>query len=171
MNNNQQLKLQSYLDGELSSREAKAIADWLAQESDARALLAELQMTKTALAGNELELKLPETREFYWSKIQRQIERETPVKNPPMTNAFLAGLRKYFVPLAGGAAALLAFMLASNQPVSPMMAYVPGEVETSGDMTAYTFRSQSEKMTVVWLADRNNSEFTESDSENNLDIQ
>ena len=28
------------------------------------------------MAGNEMAVTVPETREFYWSKIERQIERE-----------------------------------------------------------------------------------------------
>ena len=36
-----QFKLQAYLDGELSSSEAEAVAAWVAQEVDTRALLAE----------------------------------------------------------------------------------------------------------------------------------
>jgi negative regulator of sigma E activity len=69
------LQLQAYLDGELSERESHKISEQLIQDSEAKAMLAELKFIKDAMRGNEPELKLPESREFYWSKIQREIER------------------------------------------------------------------------------------------------
>ena len=71
MNAEFQLKLQAHLDGELSERESREIETALATDAEARALLAELRNTCGALAGFEAELKLPEERAFYWSKIRR----------------------------------------------------------------------------------------------------
>ena len=70
-----ELKLQAHLDGELTGREATEIAALLEHDREAAALFGELRNIKTALTGNELEIKLPETREFYWSKIEREIAR------------------------------------------------------------------------------------------------
>ena len=74
INHETELELQAYLDGELSAGEAKAIADLLGRDAGAQALYQELRTAKSLLAGNELDRKLPESREFYWSKIQRQID-------------------------------------------------------------------------------------------------
>src|SRR6266702_2258506 len=68
-----QLKLQAYLDGELPEAEARAVATWLARDREAVALLAELRATRKALAGFEAGIRLPESGEFFWSKIQRAI--------------------------------------------------------------------------------------------------
>src|SRR5436190_18132785 len=76
MNQDLHLKLQAYLDGELPSGEARAVADLVAQDADTRALLAELTHTRSVLAGYESEIKLPETRELYWSKLARDIQRQ-----------------------------------------------------------------------------------------------
>src|SRR5207248_10178203 len=76
INHQTELKLQAYLDEELASGEASEIRELLERETEARSLWEELNATRTLLAGNELEFKLPGTREFYWSKIRRQIERE-----------------------------------------------------------------------------------------------
>ena len=57
-----QLKLQAYLDGELPEGEAREVAGLLAQDAEARALLAELKNTRAALAGFEADIKLPESR-------------------------------------------------------------------------------------------------------------
>src|SRR6266513_3336151 len=77
-----QLKLQAYLDGELPDGEAREAAGLLAQDAEARALLAELKKTRAALAGFETDIKLPESREFYWSKIEREIQRQSPIIEP-----------------------------------------------------------------------------------------
>ena len=55
-----ELKLQAHLDGELTGREAKEIAALRDHDREASALLGELQNTRIALAGNELEIKLAE---------------------------------------------------------------------------------------------------------------
>ncbi|MDQ6633058.1 MAG: hypothetical protein M3Y82_15100 [Verrucomicrobiota bacterium] len=169
---NDELKIQACLDGELSAREARQITERLSSENEARELFAELQFTKTALAGNELELKLPETRDFYWSKIQRQIEQEGRLQNSRESKPFFYGRRKFFLPLAG-AAALVSALVSVSHFTHPLRAatYVPGAVETFADMAASTFRSQSEKMTIVWLENREiNLPTTEQTSENNIEM-
>ena len=64
-----QLKLQSYLDGELPEAEAAEVARWLSEDQEASALLTELRQTTQAMAGFEDGVRLPESREFFWSKI------------------------------------------------------------------------------------------------------
>src|SRR5688572_20102616 len=109
MNPDQQLKIQAYLDGELSEREGKQVADLIANNSEARLLFGELQMMKTALADNEVEVKLPESREFFWSKIQRDIRAQEPVEvvERAPSLSFFGWLQRYLVPI--GAAAAVAF--------------------------------------------------------------
>ena len=66
-----QLKLQAFLDGELPEAEASKVANWIAGDGQASALLEELRHTQEALAGFEAGIRLPESREFFWSKIER----------------------------------------------------------------------------------------------------
>jgi len=73
-----ELKLQAWMDGQLPGPEAAEIARLAETDAEARALLTELQQTRAALAGFESEIKVPESREFYWSKIARAIDQETP---------------------------------------------------------------------------------------------
>ena len=82
MTEEQQLKLQAFLDGELPDPEAHEVAAWLARDADATALLGELRNTQKALVDFEPELKVPESREFYWSKIEREIHRLEPTTAP-----------------------------------------------------------------------------------------
>ncbi len=76
MNHDLELKLQAWLDGELTAAEARSIGREIAADADASRLVTELQAIKSTLAGNELPMPLPESREFFWSKIERQIQRE-----------------------------------------------------------------------------------------------
>ena len=75
MNEEQQLKLQAFLDGELPEREAREILAWTQRDGAAAALLAELKNTRQALVKSEPHLSVPESRDFFWSKIEREIQR------------------------------------------------------------------------------------------------
>jgi len=80
MDHEKQLKLQAFLDEELSEAEAKEVASWLAKDQEATLLLAELRNTRQSMARFEAGVRLPESREFYWSKIEREIERLEPAR-------------------------------------------------------------------------------------------
>src|SRR6516165_10549542 len=102
MDDKAQLKLQAYLDGELPEGEARELATGLAQDQEAAALLAELRQTRDAIAGSEQVRALPESREFYWSKIQRAIERaEAPAPQPAGVSGWVGALRRFLVPVTG----------------------------------------------------------------------
>jgi anti-sigma factor RsiW len=162
INHDVQLKLQAYLDGELPEQEAAEIKASLARDPEAQLLLAELQNTSRALSGHEAGMKLPESREFFWSKIQREIERqERPAVAAPKVSWLAGLLRGQFVP-AGGAA-FLAILLTVLVVHSRAGAGPYAEMElASDDMGAYTFRDQSDKMTMVWFYDRSDdSQFTD----------
>jgi len=150
-----ELELQAYLDGELSPRQARKVDAALAQDEQARLLLAELKWAKTAMAGAEPELKVPETPEFYWSKIRREIERTEPAQ-PRLAPRFLLAWRRIMAPLAG--VALVMFLTVYSfrlydgaQTAKRHPAIVQNLSEHTG---AYSFRSQAENMFVVWVYDR-----------------
>ena len=160
-----ELNLQAYLDGELSPRQGRKVAAWVAADAQAKSLLDELTMTKGALAGSELELKVPESSDFYWSKIQRAIVRAEQVVQPRPVPRFLVAWRRLLAPLAG--VALVGFLT-----VYSFKMYEGGDdsrhhlaaVENLSEHTgAYSFRSQSEKMFVVWLYDRSEEADPEAD--------
>src|SRR5260370_38312502 len=91
MDNESQLKLQAFLDGELPKAEAAEVANWLARDQEAALLLAELRHTRQALAGFGSTIRLPESREFFWSKIEREIRRQeqpAPLAKPAPKGSF-----------------------------------------------------------------------------------
>jgi len=154
MNRDLELKLQAYVDGELSERDTRGLAQWIAEDKEAQGLLAELKTAKALLAGNEPELAVPESREFYWSKIQREIQRSPETRSPA---AFWLSWQKYLAPLAG--VALVIFLAVGSFKVYNLtMANNDGhhlaEIENlSEEMGAFSFRS-SGNMFVVWVYDK-----------------
>src|SRR5688572_33144271 len=105
------LKYQAFVDGELSEEEARAITQALESDPEAQALVGELRATKAAFAGNEPELVVPESREFYWNKIQQGIERLEPEGCCAPAGgwaAMMAAWRRFLAPLAG--VAVIAFL-------------------------------------------------------------
>src|SRR5215472_9549975 len=109
-----QLKLQAFLDGELPESEAREMANLVARDKEAAALLAELRNTRQALAGFEAVMPLPESREFFWSKVQREIERQE-AKQPaiePHRPSLLAQWRRFIVSAGAMAAVILVALIA-----------------------------------------------------------
>ena len=156
INHETELKLQAFLDGELSPGEAKAIADLLESDAGAQGLYQELKVARSLLAGNELERKLPESREFYWSKIQRQIDRvESTQAVGPEESTTPAWWTRFLAP-AGVLAALAVFvavLLLSPEGGGTFLSLDDShEIETPLEETSsFSFRSEEAAMTVVWV--------------------
>src|SRR5438105_474009 len=142
-----QLKLQSYLDGELPEAEAREMANWLAQDREAVALFAELRNTRQAMVGLEVGVALPESREFFWSKIEREIYRlEQPQPARPALPMF-AAWRRFLMPAGAVAALAMATLLGvfnGSQGPIPEMAVA--------DPSALTYHDFSAGTTLVWLS-------------------
>ena len=154
------LKLQAYLDGELPPGEARRAAELLEKNPEAKALFEELQGAKSLLAGNELELHVPDSREFYWSKIAREIERQdaSPAPNP-------ADARSWWLQLIAPAGAVVALVLGVTLALRPgsgprsdrVTLAEAHEIDTPLEETSsMTFRSDAAAMTVVWVDSRGN---------------
>jgi len=155
MNLEQQLKLQAWVDGELPEAEARQMADFVQEQSDAQAIVGELRMTRGFLAGNEPEAKLPESGDFYWSKIQREIERAEKTAEAKPHVSWTFAWRRLFAPLSG--LALIAFLsllslnVFQRQSVDDGAKYLVEVENLSEDIGSISYRSQSENMFVVYL--------------------
>ena len=159
-----QLKLQAYLDGELTEAEARTVARQLAQDRDAAALLGELRQTRQAMKGFESGVQLPESREFYWSKISREIERLERPAPEPAGAPLMVRLRRLLMPAA--AVAVVA--------IGALLVFRPG-AGTSGLETALAapntmiYRDDSAKATFVWLSYPADNEVAEDDEMGTLE--
>lgn len=153
MNVDDGIKLQAHLDGELTDREAQHVASLIESDVEARALFAELQQTKTLLKANEPELRLPESREFFWSKIERDIQRLEAAPAEKRRPAFLLFFRRHLTAMAGAstAAALVMFIAFQMNLLSPSM-FEEIDNPRDDDTGSFSFRSESQKMTLVWIA-------------------
>jgi len=147
MNEERQLKLQAFLDGELPEAEAREISAWLARDEEATALSKELRNTRQALKSAEAGVRLPESREFYWSKIQREIERSERAPVSRVRPSILERLRRVLVPAAAFAiviaAGVLMFHGISNRTESEMAV---------ADSGAFTYRDYANGTTLVWVS-------------------
>jgi len=174
MDHASQLKLQAFLDGELPEKEARDMAGRLAREPDAAALLAELRHTRQALKGFESDIRLPETREFFWSKIQRDIarlERAEPAARASVP--MLAWWRRMLVPASAFAALALMVVVAARQWELPVGfgggARSTPVLETAlDDSGAFTYRDQQAGVTLVWLSYPGENELADSDPADTL---
>jgi hypothetical protein len=154
------LKLQAYLDGELPSRECAEMAALIEKDASARALYTGLKQTAATLKGNEIEWRLPESREFFWSKIEREIQKleSSPAVRP--VPAWLAFVRRHLAAVSGvGVAAALVLVAAFQMNMLPVASHdLFEEIENPiGDSSAFSFRSESQKMTMVWISNPSSS--------------
>lgn len=159
MDYNAQLKLQAYLDGELPEPEAREVARWLAEDQQAVLLLAELRNTRQALAGFENGRTLPESREFFWSKIAREIEAHPETAPVSPRPSRFASWQRFLLP-AGAAAALAVAILAGLNAESGGS----GSEMAVADPGAMTYHDFASRTTLVWLSYPAENELADNDA-------
>ena len=160
-----QLKLQAYLDGELSSGDAQSVTDWLSQDAAARDLLVELTNTRAALVSHESDIKVPDSREFYWSKIRRQIEREEKMTVATKPVSLMDRIHRLLVPVGATAAVLVAVMLAL-----PRTNGISDNFTDAGDAVAFTYHTYDSGTTLVWLDYPAENDLSEMETDDTLDL-
>jgi anti-sigma factor RsiW len=145
-----ELKILAYVDDELPSAERAEISKLLASDPAARALADELTSSARWLRENEPVTPVPAPRQFYWSQIARRIERE---EKAEVSRPQIAWWIRWLAPAGAFAAAVAALFLMVRQPEDPVFtADVRDDVESSLEQSSsFTFRSETEGMTVVWV--------------------
>ena len=154
MNLKQQLEIQALVDGELAGTDAARVRVLVDQDRDARELFEELSLVKGALIDGERALAMPEPPDFYFSQIRRRIDSEerTPSTTRASGNRTLwAWFRGHLGTVAGTAAVVAAIGVFAPTYLRP---YVPGELtDSEGEMSAMTYRSEKDSLTIVYLFD------------------
>lgn len=149
MNADWQLKVQSFVDGQLDEAGMNEVAALVARDPDVAALVRELKHTRQALAAHETPRPLPESREFYWSRIEREIARLEPEPAAREAVSLVTILRRWVLPVAGVAALVAAgFFLAGG---AGAQASTQWQAEFAG-VSALTFYDHEEGTTVMWLS-------------------
>jgi len=160
MNHELELKLQAWMDGQLPVREADEVSRLLEKDAAARTLLAELRNTRAALAGFEDDIKVPESREFFWSKIAREIKQQEAKAQPPRVSWFYH-FRRLLIPAGAVAALALIGLLATRQTARENLPF-----ELSGmvaDSDTFTFTDEENGTTLIWFSYPTENEFTNQD--------
>ena len=148
-----ELKIQAHLDGELAGRESREITALLESDPEACNLFAQLQGVQTVIAAHEPVRALPETRAFYWSKIQRDIARHEQLAEHEIERISLwPKFRRRYMAVSGGLAAATVLLVATMANLNRVHPELLEEIENPLEHTgAFTFRSEAQKVTVVWL--------------------
>lgn len=152
MNIELQLKLQAYIDGELSDAETCELLGRLDGDEQASALLTELKNTRAAIRAGEPEQRLPESRDFYWSKIRREIEREEMLSSRVEHVPWLQRFVRYLLPAASAVLLLVLGFLTVHQEgnASVSTAYQLESAVPGAD--AFTYVDEEEGTTLIWFS-------------------
>jgi len=155
MNENEiQLKVQALVDGELTGREAEVLRQRIDNDAVLQQLHAKLTQMHGLIADSELPRPLPESSDFYWSKISQAIEREEcagerTTRSIPVSRWLL----RWLAPLVGVSAVVL--LLTLRQPTAPdlgIMLSGDHELELSSDeIDVMTYNTDDDSMSIVWL--------------------
>lgn len=141
------LEIQAYVDGELDAARRATVESLCSTDPAARRLLEDLASFRDCVQGHEPEFSVPETREFYWSQIQRQLK--SPAAPAPAQISPWLNWVRWLVPVAGLAA--VAYLIAlprSEAPASRTLASVsPASMEAS----SVVYRSEADGVTVHWI--------------------
>jgi anti-sigma factor RsiW len=154
--NEQNLRLQAWVDDELSARERRSVESWLAQDAGAHASATELRAVARCLAANETPRPVPESRDFYWSKIARAIESESAAQVSAGTVTLWQRWRRWWLPAAAGVSLLalggFGLLRWSSEGQSPAVLAVVNDLEKPiQEASSFSFRAEAEGMTVVWV--------------------
>lgn len=154
MNLKQQLEIQALVDGELAGQDATRVRATVASDQQARELFEELTLVKGALIEGEPSLVMPEPPDFYFCQIRRRIEAEertTSTVRGTGSGTVWNWFRGHLGTVAGTAAVVAALGLFAPAYFRP---YVPGELtDSEGEMSAMTYRSEKDSLTIVYLFD------------------
>jgi hypothetical protein len=150
------LKLQAYVDGQLTRHEAEAMATLLTRDDQQRALRDELQSIKAWVRDSQVERPVPETREFYWSRIHRSIAAGSAERARGVGVGTLAWWLRWLVPASAAALLCVYWLVPMDRGTGSEEGLLVGhEIETPlAETTSFAFRSESAGMTVVWVETR-----------------
>jgi len=144
------LEIQAYLDGELDPGRKAAIATLCQQDPETRSLYDALKSLRETVRENEPEHRLTDSREFYWSQVQRRIAAEERKNAQPVDPQFAwSRLIRWLVPVGGLAAVALGFTL-SEQPI-PVVSTFASFASAPQAVTSVEYRSDIDGVTVHWI--------------------
>ena len=148
-----ELKIQALVDGELTESEAEQIRECMGNDVRFQILYAQLIQTKDLISKHEMPRILPESGDFYWTKIAQEIGGVEPANQVSNNSLVIKWLFRRLAPLLGIAAIVLLITLQQ-----PSMLDLDIEFESDhelelvdDDIEVMTFNSFDDSMSIVWL--------------------
>ncbi len=141
------LEIQSSVDGQLSSQRQEAVARLLSSDMEARQLHQQLTAVREVLQRHEPVIRIPETREFYWSQLERRLQAPKPA--PAATGSPSALMWRWLAPMMGLSAVIAVIAL---QPFtnSGARSFQLGSGSPQAS-TVTTFSSEADGVTIHWI--------------------
>ena len=143
MSDQQLLEIMAYADGELAASRRHDVEKLITEDPAAAALHQELAACAKLLRAHEPLGTVPETREFYWSQIQRRIAAEEQAAaraKAPKAPAF--GWLRWLAPAIGVAA--VALVVTYQQRPGPT-------ILAGSEASSMTFTSEADGVTISWI--------------------
>jgi len=146
------LEIQAYVDGELDASRRAVVERLCATDSEARQLSDGLKALRSAVRANEPEIHVPESREFYWSQIQRRMSAASATAPTTDTGAAWTQWMRWLVPMAGAAAvvSLLTLPGREGQTTTTLASMSPAPTY-SAPASSVIYRSDTDGVTVHWI--------------------
>lgn len=139
MKTEQALEIQAHADGQLDAGRRGEVDRWLREDAEAAGLHAELIAVRQAVRAHEPVGVVPDSREFYWSQIQRRIAAEEAVAARGTKPGSLVSWIRWLAPALGVAALAVIVTMRS------------GTAGSLADASVMTFRSDSDALTIHWI--------------------
>ena len=148
-----ELKIQALVDGELTEFEAGKLRDRIKNDIRLQILHERLMQMKNLISKHEMPRVLPESSDFYWSKIAQEIEAGGSAAQSSAQSLGMKWVFRRLAPLLGIASvALLITLQGPNLPDLGIVLDHNHELELLADeIDVMTFNSADDSMSVVWI--------------------
>lgn len=151
MNDQQLLEIMAHADGELEASRRSDVERLLAQDAGAAALQRELVTVRELMRTHEPVGQVSDSREFYWSQIQRrmaQAEQAAGRPGPAKSNPF--SWLRWLTPALGVAAVAVAVTVQQRNGF-PLAGADLGPRSMTEAANPVTFTSDSDGVTIQWI--------------------
>jgi len=146
------LEIQAYVDGELDASRRTTVEHLCATDPEARQLSEGLAALRTAVRAHEPEFQVPETREFYWSQIQRRMSAASAAAPVTVAGSAWTQWMRWLVPLAGAAAVVSLLTLPSREgQTTATLASMSPTPKYAAPASSIVYRSDTDGVTVHWI--------------------
>jgi len=144
------LDLQAHADGELEAGRQVEVERWLREDAGARELHERLVRVRDQVRLGEPQFTVPETREFYWSQIQRRLagtRQEAAVSG----GSKMPDWMRWLAPALGVAAVALVLVVQDRAPTVADDQRATVVSMAHAEVTSVVYRSDSTGATIHWI--------------------